>query len=186
MNYIQTNQLNGHLNVANTLIELKSDYLTSGSSDMTIKIWNKTSGLLIKTMTGHSNSIYNIKELPSGLITSVSTDQTLKVWNTTTGEMISSFNLTQQLYSLKTISSNLVAVETYSSPFNIYIINTETGLKNVTLTGHTNYIYVLKYLSTGELASGSGDTTIKIWNTTSGLLIKTLTGNTRGVLRIIM
>jgi len=47
-----------------------------------------------------------------------------------------------------------------------------------TLTGHTNAIYRLAILPNGNLASGSLDNTIKIWNPNTGSLVFTLKGHT--------
>jgi WD40 repeat protein len=41
-----------------------------------------------------------------------------------------------------------------------------------------NHVLCLLLLSNGQLASGSGDKTIKIWNTVTGDCIKTLEGHT--------
>jgi WD40 repeat protein len=53
-----------------------------------------------------------------------------------------------------------------------------------TLTGHTNSVLSLAVLPDGSLASGSGDKTIKIWDTIKGIEIKTLTGHTSEVLSL--
>jgi WD40 repeat protein len=49
------------------------------------------------------------------------------------------------------------------------------------LTGHTNIVYTLAILSNGNLASGSADSTVKIWNPSTGSLVYTLTGHTNAV-----
>ena len=43
----------------------------------------------------------------------------------------------------------------------IWLVNSQTLV--YTLTGHTGYVYSLCLLSSSLLASGSADTTIKIW-----------------------
>ena len=48
---------------------------------------------------------------------------------------------------------------------------------SVILSGHTKYVSCLEILPTGELASGSHDNTIKIWNITTGACVKTLKGH---------
>ncbi len=54
-----------------------------------------------------------------------------------------------------------------------------------TMTGHTWGVSSLVTLSNGNLASGSGDDTVKIWNTKSGLLVYTLTGHIWGVYTLV-
>jgi len=41
--------------------------IVSGSSDRTIKIWDVSSGKLIKTFEGHSNSVLSVSFLPDGV-----------------------------------------------------------------------------------------------------------------------
>ena len=52
------------------------------------------------------------------------------------------------------------------------------------MKGHTNIVYTLATLSNGNLASGSYDYTIKIWNPNTGSLVYTLTGHTFWVLTL--
>ena len=47
-----------------------------------------------------------------------------------------------------------------------------------TLTGHTDRVYSLAELKDGSLASGSWDTSIRIWNQQNGSLVKILEGHT--------
>jgi len=37
-----------------------TNVLTSGSADETIKLWNPTTGDLLRTMTGHTNSVWSV------------------------------------------------------------------------------------------------------------------------------
>ena len=51
-----------------------------------------------------------------------------------------------------------------------------------TLGGHANSVNGISFSPDGKmLASGSGDNTVKLWNTTTGKEIKSLTGHTNGV-----
>ncbi len=50
------------------------------------------------------------------------------------------------------------------------------------LTGHTNWVNAVSFGSSGQLASGSQDGTIKLWDTKSGGFVKNLnTDQTQGV-----
>ena len=60
-----------------------------------------------------------------------------------------------------------------------YTWNLAEGSANIqTLNGHTNSVRALSTLSNGNIASGSGDKTIKIWNVSTGECIHTLNGHT--------
>jgi WD40 repeat protein len=48
-----------------------------------------------------------------------------------------------------------------------------------TLTGHTSIVWSVALSADGQtLVSGSGDSTIKVWNLSSGKEVRTLTGHT--------
>ena len=47
------------------------------------------------------------------------------------------------------------------------------------MTGHVSYIIGLKVLKNGDLVSGSGDGTIKIWDAKNGTLKKDINVNSR-------
>jgi len=62
----------------------------------------------------------------------------------------------------------------------IRIWNITSGISLRTLTGHSDWVYVLTVLPFNRLASGSGTDDvgeIKIWNMNSGTLISTLLGH---------
>jgi len=53
-----------------------------------------------------------------------------------------------------------------------------------TLTGHTSWVNTLVTLPNGNLASGSGDSTVRIWNPSTGTLVNTLKGHSDDVLSL--
>ena len=69
---------------------------------------------------------------------------------------------------------------------NIYVLNSTTGKIIRIMRGHTGAVLCLIVLPTGELVSGSADTTIKMWNVSSGKLIRTLTGDTNNVNKLVV
>ncbi|KAG4428234.1 hypothetical protein IFR05_016284, partial [Cadophora sp. M221] len=63
--------------------------IASGSSDMTIKLWDATTGDLIKTLAGHSDWVRAVAFSPDGQrIASGSDDKTIKLWDATTGDLM--------------------------------------------------------------------------------------------------
>ena len=55
-----------------------------------------------------------------------------------------------------------------------------------TLKGHTSAVFCLVVLPNGQLASGSFDKTIKIWDTNTGKEIRTLKGHTNSVYCLVV
>ncbi len=60
------------------------------------------------------------------------------------------------------------------------------GKLKCTLTGHSSAIYSLILLPDGNLASGSGDGTIKVWDTNDFQCLSTLTGHSNFIWSLIL
>ena len=57
---------------------------------------------------------------------------------------------------------------------------------NISLNGHTDFVYALAVLTDGKLASGGGDKNIKIWDNKADFkCIKTLAGHTKPIFSIL-
>jgi F-box/WD-40 domain protein MET30 len=59
--------------------------LASGSSDLTIKLWDTNSGVLINTLTGHNGGVLCLSFDSHNTLASGSADNTIKLWNTGSG-----------------------------------------------------------------------------------------------------
>ncbi|MEH2240517.1 WD40 repeat domain-containing protein, partial [Nostoc sp.] len=63
--------------------------LASASVDKTIKIWDVSSGQLLKTLTGHSSEVYSVAYSPNGQqLASASVDKTIKIWDVSSGQLL--------------------------------------------------------------------------------------------------
>ena len=83
----------GHHNIINSVsFSSNEKYLLSCSMDNTIKIWDVSTGLLIRTLEGHNHSVQSA-EFSNNLkyVLSASLDKTIKLWDTETGNPIRSF-----------------------------------------------------------------------------------------------
>ena len=91
------------------LKQITSNILASGSEDSTIKLWDVTSGQLIRTLTGHTNWIsWSVDLINNGqTLVSGSQDGTIKLWNWSTGECLSTIQTTRSyIHSLAVIYMN--------------------------------------------------------------------------------
>ncbi|MEH2181823.1 WD40 repeat domain-containing protein [Nostoc sp.] len=82
--------LSGHTGPVRALtLSLNDQVLASGSDDKTIKLWNPTTGVLLRTLTGHRERIKSILITSDNqTLISTSFDNTIKFWNTQTGNEI--------------------------------------------------------------------------------------------------
>ena len=77
------------------LKQITPTILASGSLDGTIKLWDTSSGQLIRTLTGHTGYIYYSLDIMANggggqtTLVSGSTDRTLKIWNWSNGQVLS-------------------------------------------------------------------------------------------------
>jgi WD40 repeat protein len=63
-------------------------WIASGSNDSTIKLWDRASGRLLRTLAGHTKQIVGLRITPNGkFVVSQSKDNTAKVWDAATGQV---------------------------------------------------------------------------------------------------
>ena len=81
--------MEGHSCTVWCLVNFSDDeFLASGSSDNTIKIWDLINLKYLYSLEGHENTISSIIVLKNGLLGSSSWDNTSKIWNLNTRSCI--------------------------------------------------------------------------------------------------
>jgi WD40 repeat protein len=151
----------GHSSSLKGLASLKTGDLASGSSDGSIKIWNKNDGTLKRTPVGHNSYVFVLTTLLNDDLASGSNDKTIKIWNVNDGSLKRTLaGHTGDIYALKILQNWDIA--SGSSDNMIKIWNPNDGTLKRTLIGHTFYIYGLTTLQDGDITSCSVDRSIKI------------------------
>ncbi|MEH1850655.1 MAG: ribosome assembly protein 4, partial [Nostoc sp.] len=87
---IEVNTLEGHSSYVNSVAySPNGQQLASASNDKTIKIWDVSSGQLLKTLTGHSSYVNSVAYSPNGQqLASASNDKTIKIWDVSSGQLL--------------------------------------------------------------------------------------------------
>ncbi|XP_069503817.1 WD repeat-containing protein 86 [Ambystoma mexicanum] len=151
------------------------EFLVTGSTDCTVKIWELSSGCCYQTLRGHLGAVLCVvldtssKELFSG-----STDYTIRRWNILTGDQLKVFNDHQG----SVICLELVNRQLYSGSVDrtVKCWSADTGECVRTYTAHKHSVSTLKYHA-GILFTGSGDACARAFNTKSGALQRVFQGH---------
>ncbi len=155
-----------------SLVVLDDGSLASGYWNGDIIIWNTTNRTQIKVLISHTSTVNCLVVLTRDTLASGSNDNVIKIWNTTSGILIKNLlNNINSISSLVVLPQNILAC---SSMNTIILCNITNGEIINSLTGHTSFINSLIVLPNGLIASGSDDSSIRLWNTTTGHTVKIL------------
>ena len=121
---------------------------------------------------GHTNTVYDVALSADGnTIVSGSKDKTIRRWNANSGKpigepLIGHANAVRSL----ALSADGNTIVSGSWDRTIRLWNAQTGDPiSGALKGHTNYVNAVTLSADGTTIVSGGDTTIRRWNTTTGL-----------------
>jgi eukaryotic-like serine/threonine-protein kinase len=161
----------GALNLGN-LVALSSDNRTVATNheDGSVRLWNRETGSLIRTLRAHEEHIEGIRFSPnSSLLITAGWDGTCKVWDVATGEVMHVIDVPPHCEdAVFAPDGTTFAISTENVAM---IYDAESGRRLHLLQGHENTAECLVYSPDGRwLATGSHDRTIRVWDTTTGQL----------------
>lgn len=200
---ILTIDTGGHrAKVVNVMSTSDGKYLVSASNDKTIRIWDTSTGEVVRVFRGNIGSgyegmIYAAALSPDNRLLAVGgwvgsfTDKKAKeeegahkirLIDFQTGEVKALLKgHTDVIYGLA-FSPDGNRLLSGSGDKTVRIWNVRTQQTLHVLKGHTDVIYAVAFSPDGSIAvTGSYDDTLKLWNAKSGSLIKTLKGHTNDV-----
>ncbi|UKZ81833.1 hypothetical protein TrVFT333_009609 [Trichoderma virens FT-333] len=173
--------LHGHKGILTSVaFSHDSKRIISGSSDETIKIWDRTTGEIQQTLHGHKGSVSSVAfSQDSKFIASGSRDNTIKIWDSITGKCQQTLHGHTSYVNSVAFShdSRLIVSGTQDKAIKIWDIT--TGEIQHTLHGDEDWVSSVAFSHDSRLiVSGSLDGTVKIWDSTTGKLQQTLHGHT--------
>jgi WD40 repeat protein len=97
-------------------------------------VWNTVSGKSIRKYTQHADFVHSLDEIDDDRILSGSEDGVIHIWKISTGEILGKIHLNSLVYSVRVVSSELLAcgLGGYVSD-NLLIYNYTTGQLGATL-----------------------------------------------------
>ena len=149
----------GHTEPVNSVVfSPDGETIASASNDRTIRLWNANTREHIKTLMGHTDSVNSVVFSSDGeTIASVGNDRTVRLWNVNTGELLK--DLTGHVENVNTVAFSPDG-NTIASGSGTFVGGDDSG-----------------GVSVGE--------EIRLWNTHTGELIKTLIGHTSVVNSVV-
>lgn len=179
-----THTLKGHTSMVQAIaISSDGQIIASGSSDNSIKLWQLSTGKLLRTLgrwfSGHSSMVQAVCFSADGeLLASGSWDETIKLWLVSSGKEVCTFKGHTNCVNSVVFNPDGQLIASASADCSMKIWQVVSGREIRTLTGHTDSVCAVAWSPDGEtLASGSADYTVKLWHATTGREIRTLVGH---------
>ncbi|PNW78780.1 hypothetical protein CHLRE_09g389912v5 [Chlamydomonas reinhardtii] len=184
-------ELRGHDEDVRGVVVCPLGVLT-GSRDKTVKVWapDEATGSysLVQTLVGHTDFVVAVlyvppganDDYPAGAIVSGSRDKTVRVWDPQTAACVAV--LSGHEYQVTALGllpkADGQAGGLVSASLDKTVRVWRDGKCAATLTGHEGPVLCLLVLPGGEILSGSGDTTVKMWAPGGGPCIHTIKAHT--------
>eukprot|EP00112_Aurelia_sp_Birch-Aquarium-sp1_P018301 Seg435.11 transcript_id=Seg435.11/GoldUCD/mRNA.D3Y31 product="Transducin beta-like protein 3" protein_id=Seg435.11/GoldUCD/D3Y31 len=181
----------GHTRAVGAVSWMKNstNYLVTGSQDLTMKCWkipqifeDKNLARLSASWTSkaHDKDINSVAFSPNDkLVASGSQDKTAKLWLASDGSLYGTLRGHKRGIWCVVFSpvDKCLATASADSTIKIWAIQDLTCVK--TLEGHTNSVLKLQFMTRGmQIVSSGSDGLIKVWNVKSNECIKTLDEHT--------
>ena len=150
-------------------------WLASGANDRTVRLWQIATGRELPKLAGHSGWVSSIAFSPdSRLLASGSHSGEVKLWDVNTGQQIFSLPHSQDRIHTIAFSPDGKWLAAAGTEKTVHLLEVNTR-QSRNLTGHSGEITSLAFLSDSSLiASGSTDKTVKLWNPSTGSVVRTI------------
>jgi len=155
-----------------------------GHADATVRIFDATSGELLRVCTGHTQSIHSVAFSPDGRsLASSSDDTTVRVWDVATGREIRCLEEHSGVVWSVAWSPDGSFLASGSSDRTIRFWRMPTGDALPTLVGHHHAVTCVAWSPNGEyLVSASADKTLRLWDVAKRLCLRVIKGHNNAVL----
>lgn len=175
-------RLIGHEGTINSIaLSRDGQYVASASSDMTIRIWSIETGKTIKQIKGHEDSVYAVAYSPDGkYLVSASSDETIRIWDASTGIEIKRIESDEEYIPSITFSPDgkciAAALFMWIQVWDVASGEKRNKIDEDSIVKHITYSHDGQYL-----VAASNNETIRLWNASTGILLREMKGHAKGI-----
>ena len=170
----------GHASAINMIVfSPDGKLLASGSSDASIKLWEVSTGQVLRTLVGQNPKISSIVFSPDGrMLASVSSDKTISLWDVATGHMLHRLAGHSGSIACLAFSNDSHSLASGDGDFAIKLWDVASGGEIRTLRPGSRATRLVAFSPGGPsgmaLTSVSSDGQITLWDTATGSELRTL------------
>lgn len=184
---VELTALAGHADwITSLAFSADGQWIASGSSDKTVKVWEMPGGKLIGTLRGQEHAINGVAvSSDNKWIASAGNDGTVRLWDVRTGKQHGA--LQGHGYSLFAVafSPDGRQVAAAGRDRSVFVWDVDSGKRLYSLEGHTADINALVYSADGKrLVSGGADRILRVWDMANGQALNSLSGHKEGILTL--
>jgi WD40 repeat protein len=150
-----------------------NDLSTLMVGNRVIKIWSRTSGLLIKKLDGHPEAILDL-DWDENFLASASRDQTINLWDRKSGSLIRTLLGHEKAVYQVRLGDPIIASSSKDTTIKIW--DYRDGSCKETWKGHKGEVRCLAFKN-NILLSGSDDSTLKVWDIDTGKIVRSVSLN---------
>jgi WD40 repeat protein len=186
----------GHTNAVLSLAQSPDgQWLASGHTDETVKLWDLKTGQVFKTLHGHRDRVWSVAFVPSQnpnrheptdvILASGSADRTIKLWNCRTGQCLNTLQgHTSWVWSIAPHpAGEILASSSYDHIVKLWDLQTGQCLN--TLMGHTSPVVSVAFSPDGQrLISSDFNQTIRLWDLQTGDCLQIIRGHGNSIWQV--
>jgi eukaryotic-like serine/threonine-protein kinase len=141
------------------------DGLVCASQDRMARLWNLRDGRMTKSFTGLPSAARSIVVSGDGRTLALGGwDGAIKTWNMETGRELIAFRGHSDAVTVLAFTTDGKQLVSGSRDMTVKVWDRAGGWEVQTIRGHVGTIYDLAVAPTGDIASSSGDATIRVWD----------------------
>ncbi|MGB6538255.1 MAG: WD40 repeat domain-containing protein, partial [Xanthobacteraceae bacterium] len=141
--------------------------MLSGSRDKTVKLWNLSTGALVRTFLGHTGEVLGVAFAPNGRAALSCDLKVIKLWDVASGALLRTFGADSVPLSIAFSPDGRTVLSGGYKDVTLWDAQSGAALK--TFSGHQSLVKSVAFSPDGHTAlSGSEDATVRTWDIASG------------------